>query len=49
MRIKSNDSTSIELIIPLTATPIGWEAPEDTGAANEDTGEVGEDTGATSN
>ena len=49
MRIKSNDSTSIELIIPLTATPLGWEAPEDTGAANEDTGAANEDTGATSN
>ena len=46
MRIKSNDSTSIELIIPLKATPLGWEAPEDTGAANEDTGAANEDTGA---
>lgn len=49
MRIKSNDSTTVELLIPLNATPLGWEASEDTGEAGGDTGEAGEDTGAASN
>ena len=38
MRIKSNDSNSVELLIPLTATPVGWENPEDTAASEEDSG-----------
>jgi hypothetical protein len=41
MRIKSNDSTTLELIVPLTATPLGWEDAGDTG----DTSDTAEDTG----
>ena len=47
MRIKSNDSTTVELIVPLMATPIGWES-SDTGTG-EDTGSTGEDTGESTN
>ena len=38
MRIKSNDSTNVELIIPLTASPVDWEDPGDTSDPIEDTG-----------
>jgi len=40
MRIKSNDSTNIEVLIPLSAAPVGWEGGEDTGSG---------DTGASTN
>ena len=53
MRIKSNDSTNVELLIPLTATPLGWGGSEDTGGdtgePGSDTGDSGEDTGGASN
>ena len=38
MRIKSNDSNSVELLIPLIAAPVGWEGSTDTGASEEDSG-----------
>ncbi len=38
MRIKSNDSNSVELLIPLTASTVGWEGSTDTGAFEEDYG-----------
>ena len=33
MRIKNNDSNSVELLIPLIAAPVGWEGSTDTGAS----------------
>ena len=39
MRIKSNDSNSVELLIPLIASPVGWDESTDTGASDEDSGE----------
>ena len=40
MRIKTNDATSVEVLVPLTATPLGWDEGNDTGTG---------DTGAASN
>jgi hypothetical protein len=40
MRIKSNDSTTVELIVPLTATPVGWSGGGgDTGQGATDSGD----------
>jgi hypothetical protein len=38
MRIKSNDSTTVELLVPLTASPVGWSGG-DTGEGTTDSGD----------
>jgi hypothetical protein len=37
MRIKSNDATTVEMIVPLTATPLGWSGGTDSGKSDSGT------------
>jgi hypothetical protein len=41
MRIKSNDTTSVEMVVPLTATPLGWSGGGDSGASDSGTSDSG--------
>jgi hypothetical protein len=50
MRIKSNDSTTVELIVPLTASPVGWSGGgEDTGQGTTDSGDSTDSGNSNSN
>ncbi len=41
MRIKSNDATTVEMMVPLTATPLGWSGGGDSGASDSGTSDSG--------
>jgi hypothetical protein len=41
MRIKSNDATTVELMIPLSAAPLGWSGGSDSGSGDSGSSDSG--------